>query len=403
MLKSNVQPTTDKQRFGLINWFLPIFYILAQYPFAVSNVGTTLLIIAAIYEFIRYRKVKIHKWLTLFVVYCTTIQIIHTIYNVSTTSINNLMMPVLFLFIICVFINDVHEDNLYKAYSFVGLIVMMGMFYQSFGYYFASQPAVPITILPIKVDDLHYWGDLKGLRPSSFFTEPQAYASYMAPLLFLSLKRKRIIFSILISLSILLSTSSQGILLMVIIWTSFIVLQTKGLLTKLVFLVPLIGLTFLFFNSDIFAFSINKISSIDLENNIRLSRGFTIYATFDAWKMLFGLGAGNLLDYVYSHLGLFDWASGYLGGSKEQMVAYYTGVSGTLITYGFVAGLILFLMFYKMARYDDRSNLILLIVITTSFFAQNMLFNTWFLFYSLIYLGVCNKDAYNRNYLSVAT
>lgn len=393
---------TTRPKFGFINWFLPLYYILAQYNFVVTNIGTVIIIFAALYQYARQQELIVHRWLALFIGYCTLVQLMfHTVDKFTITTINNLVMPVLFLFIISVFIDDVNEDNLYKAFSFIGMIVMGAMYYQSLGYYFLCKPAVPITLLPIDMDELSYWGKLQGLRPSSFFTEPQAYASYIVPLLFLSLKRKNIIFAIVISLSILLSTSSQGTLIMAITWVAFVILQVKGFFAKLAAVFPAIGLICLFCTSSIFEFSINKIQAIDASNNVRLSRGFEIYGTFDVWNQLFGIGAGNLFNYVYNNLGLFDWAYAYIRDQQAYLLGYSTGVSGTLITYGIGAGLLLLIVFYKMARYDDRANITILIAFAASFFAQNMLFNAWFLFYTIFYLGICNKNLYNENYVAL--
>jgi len=393
-----------RQRFGFINWFLPLYYILAQYSFIIANVGVVIMIIAALYKYLIYRKkLIIHKWVALFTGYCMLVQLMfHTIQNFSMTTINNLAMPILFLFIICVFSDDINENNLYKAYSIIGMIVMGAIFFQSINYYFWDKPAVPITILPVGLDESHYWGYFQGSRPSSFFTEPQAYASYMVPLLFLSLKRRRMIFAAVITLSIMLSTSSQGILITVIIWAVFLVLQAKGFITKFSTVVLAAGLAYLFFSTGIFEYSINKIETINVLDNIRISRGFEIYGTFDVWNKLFGIGTGNLFNYVYSNLNLFDWAYDYIRGGSMYLLGYYTGVSGTLIIYGLGAGLLLLFMFYRMGRYDDRSNLTFLIAFIATFFAQNMLFNDWFLFYSLLYLGVCNKNVYNKNYLKLS-
>lgn len=104
---------------------------------------------------------------------------------------------------------------------------------------------------------------------------------------------------------------------------------------------------------------------------------------------------------VTGNLSLFDWSIGLIRDNKEHLLGYYTGVSGTLLVYGFGAALLLFIMFYKMARYDDIKNISLIIAFVANFFAQNMLFNSWFLFYLIIYLGTCDKNAYNKNYIKI--
>lgn len=394
-----VENVENKKRPAFINWFLPIYYVLAQYAFIISNVGTVVMILAATLQFIVHKRIKIHKGLLVFIVYCTLVQLLfHTMGNLSITTLNNIMMPLIFLFIISVFIDDINEDDLYKTYFWIGVIVMAGMFYQSIGYYFLDKSAIPIKILPVADAQAHYWGYFMGHRPSSFFAEPQAYSSYIMPLLFLSMKRKKFIFSIIISISILLSTSSQGIIIMFFVWGTYLAINTKGIVNKIL----VAGLTtvfvYSFFNFSVFEFGYEKIMNINWSNNIRLTRGFEVFSTFSLKDKFLGLGTGGLVNYLISDFSAFDWIRPYVQSYGDYILGYHTGVSGTFITYGLGGGLLLFYMFYKMARYDDKSNFIFLLVIILSFFVQSMLFNAWFLFYILFYLGVSDKEIFEKNY-----
>ena len=80
----------------------------------------------------------------------------------SLQSFNNFLMPVVVLFILYIFVDEVNEDNLYRAYTIVGLIVIAGMFYQSVGYYLFDRPAAPIAFLPVSEANQHFWGNFEG-------------------------------------------------------------------------------------------------------------------------------------------------------------------------------------------------------------------------------------------------
>jgi hypothetical protein len=383
--------------FGFINWFLPLFYILAQYEFIVSSVGIIIIIFASVTDFIKNKKIKIHKWMAYFIGYCTVVQLLfHTANNFTQVAFNNLLMPILMLFVISVFWGEINENKLYSAYSVIGIIVICGILIQSVNFYFFDNPSLPITILPVSSANAHYWGNFYGGRPSSFFAEPQAFASYLAPLLFLALKRERILFALFISFSVLLSTSSQGVVIVAFMWIGYVFLHAKGLLRKFMTTLLVAGIVFLFVTSSLFEFSVKKIASIDIRNNIRLTRGFEIFQTFDIKNQLFGVGIGNSTDYVITHWNKFDWSYGYLQANKEYLLGYSTGISGTIISYGFFAGMLLFMMFYNMARFFDRNYILFLIFIIITFFTQNMLFNAWFIFYFLFYLGI-SKNTTNVN------
>ncbi len=269
-----------KVDFSFIDWFLPIFMILAQYRVGgtFSNYGFVILIIYALYYTIfTNRIIMIPKQLLVFTVYITIISFVNVTVmeeGFSVVFFNRTLMPLILIYTLSTVIPNINENNLFKAYVLIGSIAMGIMYYQAILLFLAGIPAVPVTILPVPIDQEHFWGNFSGTRPSSLFQEPQAYASFMLPLLVLSLKRKNTIFSLIISLSILLSTSSLGIIMVGLVYLYFAIIG--GIRTYMVifrvFIVSI--LVFVFIKLEIFVFARDKILLIEFEDNIRLTRGF---------------------------------------------------------------------------------------------------------------------------------
>ena len=89
---------------------------------------------------------------------------------------------------------------------------MAGIFYQSFQVYILGQSVSTINIFPFLQSNSENY--LLGYdRPHSFFLEPAAYCTWILPFLCMCMKRKEHIWMVFISISILLSTSSTGILM----------------------------------------------------------------------------------------------------------------------------------------------------------------------------------------------
>ena len=313
--------------------------------------------------------------------------------NLNSEDFNNFLNPIIMLFILSTVILKVNYNNLYKAYVVVGVIAMTILFYQWFMLVIYNIIPSPVTFFPVSTDGFYSWQS-EYYRPTSLFTEPQAYASYMIPLLLMSLYKNKIKFSFLIILSILFSGSSLGIILLLVTSVMYLLKSKSRWSLKFAVMFFISILVFIFISSDIFSSQATKILSIDLANNIRLVKGFQIYSTFNDLQMLFGIGDGpNILE-IYNSKN----SSELLMKNIFDLGAYVTTISGLLISYGIFSLILFFWVIYKMYCYEDPTKRIFLIIILFASFGQTILFNGFFLLYYITYLGICNKSIFNKNY-----
>ena len=186
-------------KFSFIDWFLPLFYILAQYGYGISSIGLIILIIYTVISLFVSSRLLIHKPLLIFVLFISFIQILNMLLygNLNFEDFNNFLNPIIMLFILSTAMLKVNYNNLYKAYVVFGVIAMTIIFYQWFMLVIYNIIPSPVTIFPVISDGFYSWQS-EYYRPSSLFTEPQAYASYMIPLLLMSLHKDKILFSFLI-------------------------------------------------------------------------------------------------------------------------------------------------------------------------------------------------------------
>jgi hypothetical protein len=382
-------------KFSFIDWFLPLFYILAQYSYGFSSIGIIILIIYTVISLVSSSRLLIHKPLLIFVLFISFIQILNMLLygNLNSEDFNNFLNPIIMLFILSTAMLKVNYNNLYKAYVVVGVIAMTILFYQWFMLVIYNIMPSPVTFFPVSTDGFYSWQS-EYYRPSSLFTEPQAYASYMIPLLLMSLYKDKILFSFLIILSILFSGSSLGIIFLLVISVTYLLKSKSRWSLKFAVMFFISILVFIFISTDIFSSQAAKILSIDLANNIRLVKGFQIYSTFNDLQMLFGIGEGpNILE-IYNSKN----SSELLMKNIFDLGAYVTTISGLLISYGIFSLILFFWVIYKMYCYEDPTKRIFLIIILFASFGQTILFNGFFLLYYITYLGICNKSIFNKNY-----
>ena len=66
-------------KFSFIDWFLPLFYILAQYSYGFSSIGLIILIIYTVISLFSSSRLLIHKPLLIFVLFISFIQILNIV------------------------------------------------------------------------------------------------------------------------------------------------------------------------------------------------------------------------------------------------------------------------------------------------------------------------------------
>lgn len=361
--------------------------ILAQY-LILSNysIGILLLTLISIGTFIKYKDISINKWILYFILICVLSQLLihQSLYGVATFLISVVSLAI--------FSNKIDEHLLLKYFKIFGTVAIIAIIYQSVYTYIFKVPVSPIKILPLDSEQSQLnWAE-NLLRPSSFFSEPQAYATYMMPFLFLTLKHQQFKWAVLITISVLLSTSSQGFIMMSILWLSILLNWKLGALLKISIFVLIIGFIFSYLTLPVFEVSRNKILQTEIIGNPRLSRGFEIFSSLNNHDKIFGIGFGNVGDYVYNIQESFTWA---VGNTKEKL-NYTSGFSGILTQFGLIVTIFFVYVMFRLWKVSQKINRPFLIMIFAAFFLQNLLLNSWFIYLFLFYLGINNLSKKER-------
>tara|TARA_B100000676_G_C18069257_1_gene843174 strand:+ start:724 stop:1551 length:828 start_codon:yes stop_codon:yes gene_type:complete len=260
-------------------------------------------------------------------------------------------------------------------------------------------PAVPINLLPVAEADYSYWDFFKGERPSGFFSEPQAFCSFILPFFIFSLYRKEYALSLLTFIAILLSASTLGLAISLIVGVYFMFFEKERSRFSKVFILTgfltIFGtLTYL----GILDASIKKIANTPLENNIRLVRGFYIYSTFNPIDLFLGISR-DLQQYVITSINE-SWVSLYTSSGNERLLGYTTSFSGLLIQFGLPSFILYLLFLWKCFVNSSKDSKVLVLVTFVLCFVQTIIFNAWFVFYLCIILGMLHEQK-KINFLTI--
>ena len=379
-------------------FILATFSILAQYNLPLMSYGLILAVLYGVSIVVIRKRIILNKGILLFTIWCIVSQLIIYI-NTGTFDINR--NTYFFMFVamsIIATLGLIEENSFFKTYYLCGMICSILVIYQFIMANVYEIPQSAIKILPVAAEDAHFWIQ-NSSRVSGVFTEPQAYCSYIIPLLILLLFRRKFISAIFVSIAIFASTSSQGIILSVGVWLYYLIIHEKNMLKRFLRfnLGMLCGIPAITVVGIIptFAPILHKIMSIDIFGyDIRLTKGFQIYFAMPIWDQITGIGFGNLRDYLLNANFDFFW----IHLTRIELLGYITTMSNVLVSFGLPAFLLYLNIFIKNRVTIIPDAKLMLLIIFISSFTQTLLFNAWYIFYWCVY-EIMDKVDNDRYYI----
>lgn len=377
------------------NW---ISYVFPWLPFFVMySVGKLTIcdgitIIGVIYCLVKTKgKVNIsyNREYLYFFMMITVLHIISLLRHPENESwLNNYLFCSFFISVaIMVFPELIDEESFIKSYMLAGIVALAGLYYQAFQVYALHQAVTSIVVFPNLVrnyDQINIFGIM---RPMGFFSEPQAYISFMSPLYILMLSKKNIKYAILIAISFLLSTSSTGIVVVAIISFIWGIKYVEKIQYKIVFLVVFVAIMYAFLQMNIFDFALQKLSNIDVTDNVRITNGFEMFYSLSFVDRMLGIGGGNIEHY---------W------GIRMSNATYANSFARTLIEYGYIGTTALCGVVLKLFFVKDETVKLLLIYTIIVMFSQTIMFNAWQLLTFVvmyIYIRKVKNETEDRKYV----
>ena len=386
----------QKKKISLMEIFIPLFCLINQYEIAGLHLGLICVIAVVAIYFIKYREFYLYKPLFIFFLF----MIVHDFFRMFITGFNTGLWVerVLYLLILSCIYKKVDEENLFRVWKIIGIIVMAGIFYQSFQVYILGQSVSTINIFPFLQSNSENY--LLGYdRPHSFFLEPAAYCTWILPLLCMCMKRKKHIWMVFISISILLSTSSTGILMTGVIWLfyAFVSARSEGKYFNSLMIVGvlIIGIG-AFSNLSIFSMALNKLTNISVtntSNSVRLVLGFQLFWAAPLIYKVLGIPYMNVENYM---------RSGEVALSKYKLslnlsdLGFVNAIGNCMLIYG-VFGLLLYLkLFWNIWKESDLYSKCYVLTCIISIFGQSVFWNSLFVTQFAVMLCSVERTSFIR-------
>lgn len=377
---------------GILELAIALYPIIAGYGYGSFQLAFGFLLIVDIFLINRKRQHKysfgkIYQYMAFIVVHCAIWLLVMP--SIPSYFINSFIADIIYLISIVIIVPQVDFDKLKNAIYIVTIICAVGMLYHVFmiksGH--SIQP-IKLPFMPDMSSKARLYSFLD--RPTSFFWEPQSYASFMLVPLFFLLREKRLICAFAIAATMILSTSTTGIIMALFMIGFYMVTQKQKMQYRILGIIAVIGLVYFLLYSSFTAAGLEKLQNTDVEENNRTINGLLIAKDMSFFDWLFGVPYANLQD---------AYEAGYI---TNNLIIYADGevfVSAfwiSLCCQGII-GLLFFLSIYLDILKKDKTVLPYLICIIIGLFSNPDILGAAYVFQLIImYTFIINNTQLNQ-------
>ncbi len=379
---------------GLIETILAFYLIMAGYSYGSIHMSLVVLVLLSFFSLFKKKinNIGIRPLLVFLLFFVFHESIFLFITGAPSYHINSdisILIYIISVFFIAPIINYKKFED---ALILVGLICAVGLVYTYVQIYTTgiSHP-LKLPFLPTPSQTSRLFEDVT--RPTSFFGEPSAYVDFMMIPAFITLYKRKNILLFIFVFTILLSGSTTGIILFVIIFASYIFTSRQSVNNKLLILIIGCIIAYILFNSIVFEVGVEKIQETDFGSNSRTANGLILASNLNIWDFFLGYKYANAADFVYAK-GL----EAQFFAVQERGDIYISTFWLVLCQLG-VVGLFLYLSIYYKLWKNNKELLPYIITILVNMFSQPTYLGATFAF-QIIFMTTFSSF-YNRQKMHV--
>ena len=293
------------ERIGFLEIVLAMYPILCGYQYGQIPLQLLVLLILDIIVVVKKRGNVSVKQPNKTILYLAIFVIVHeSILFVTMPSVPSYFISYYFSFII-IFTSiliigpAIDFTRFFSSINVVAIICLLGLLYQ-FPIIISGGDTTPIALpfLPTLAEGARVYEALS--RPSSFFWEPQLYCSFMFVPLFFALLNRKMVWAIIITVSMFLSGSTTGIVISLFMFFFTIVFNSSKIGNKVFVAIVTVVLIALLLSTNLFEVGVTKMESTKFEENSRLINGIELVTHMPLSDLIFGGNSATVADYYFS-------------------------------------------------------------------------------------------------------
>ena len=405
----------SKEKFiSFIICILPIAYIYA-FPILINNLGHALLLFFVFpllfLDFIYYNrnnKLPYTQPYLLFCFYLILISLLAPAINAFSGDTKELLSAAEFSVIVYFLITNRRlSQQFIDVYTRLAVFFALFLLLQYVAFvFFNIRISGVIPFLKFYNREVESIGEGRLLRICSLFAESSHFAVYEIPALIMYLFKKAhqkniLLKIVIISLSILLSTSSNGLIIMIIAYFAFIVYKYYRRINLLYFIlggIILLGAFYFiskskFIDDVTYGLFVQEVDMTTSKAEMRIYRGFNMYVDLPLDKQLFGVGWRNAQRYCRScNKALYNTY-------YADVFDYFNSIAGSLIYSGIIGCFLLCLFFYNLFKHtNDFATRTLVICVFILMGTSSVLMSDQWVFFMAAIISMINKCKNEENY-----
>lgn len=293
------------ERIGLLEIVLAMYPILCGYQYGQIPLQLLALVVLDIIVLLRGQGNRFFKQPNKALLYLAIFVIVHetflffTLPNVPSYFVNYYYSFLILFPSILLIGPAVDLEKLIGSINLVAIICLLGLLYQ-FPIIISGGVTTPIALpfLPALAEGARVYDVLA--RPSSFFWEPQSYCSFMFVPLFFALLNRKMVWAIIITVSMFLSGSTTGIVISMFMFLYTTVFSSVKIGNKVFVAILTVGMIVLLFSSSLFEIGVTKMERTKFDENSRLINGIELVTHMPLGDLIFGGNSATVADYYFS-------------------------------------------------------------------------------------------------------
>lgn len=391
--------TLKKFKTSYVAWILlallpvinDIFIEIGGRAFAISNVLLIALFLVVFLKICLTRKIRWIKQINLlmgFYIYSTLVSLITSVvYSVRFPS-ESLYHIVTMLFILAYFSSTKSDMVAFWKTLYIGAVVQM------------------ITLITQEISFLRtgifvtFVLNAQEGRPAAFYSEPAHYCIFAVLVLFSLLfhidtlnigEKKRVIASAVISLSIIFSTSSTGLIYLGFVWGTWMLFYKKVRIKYVAMFLVSIASIYIVISTDLIEVAYKHLLTMDLHTvnsgAFRIFRGFDLYFSLPLINKIFGYGVGQTGNIVKS-IGFYSLYDNVFTEGSD----YVSGLSSIILEAGIVGLVIYVCIIGKIFKKGNINTKLLISLYILLIFSNEILYTPQVFMILLLTLRELDKE-----------
>lgn len=378
-------------KLGWLEFFMALYPILAGYSYGSFHLAFGFLFILDVLIFFS-GNLRLMRCLplTLLFVYVIFHYFLWSLVLPSVPSyyINSFIATIIYAISVFVIAPQLDYGRFKSAINVVAIICMLGMIYHvallSMGH---SVSPIKLPFFPDMAQNTRLYQVVE--RPTSFFWEPQSYASFMLVPLFFALNDRKLVYAFIIAALMMVSTSTTGLILSILMFLLALASNRNKWSTRILIVAFIMALGYFLFYSTYTIAGLEKFQNTELEESNRIYNGVLIVKELDAIDLIFGIPFANVQD---------AYEAGYLGSSLlvyRDGNLFLSAIWLALVEYGII-GLVLFLLPYFWIFKKDETIFPYLACIVVGHFSNPDFIGAAYVFQIITMLVLINKFEKNK-------